>query len=78
VCLFIGREGRRYKNYFAASGSFSVISECFQRSKQKLYIYFSLEQGRLKIKKLSFAHLQKVLIEFSAQEAPIMYLTVVS
>jgi hypothetical protein len=36
------------------------ISKCLQRSKQKLCIYFSLLQGRLKIVK-PFAHVQKGL-----------------
>jgi hypothetical protein len=32
-------------------GTISIISKSFQRSKQALYIYFSLEQGRLKMLK---------------------------
>jgi hypothetical protein len=33
----------------AAYGNFFRISKCFQRSKQKLHINFSLEIDRLKI-----------------------------
>jgi hypothetical protein len=36
------------------------ISKCIQRSKQKLYIYFSLT--RQPLKKKTFAQAQKVLI----------------
>jgi hypothetical protein len=53
----------RNRNFFdAALGTIFRINKCSQRSKQKLHINFSLELGRLKIKK-PFAHvIQKVLV----------------
>jgi hypothetical protein len=45
------REAGTCRYYAAAFGTILGISECFQRSKLKLYIFFSLEQDRLKIKK---------------------------
>jgi hypothetical protein len=37
------------QKFDAAFGTIFRISKCFQRSKQKLHIPFSLELGRLKI-----------------------------
>ncbi len=57
------RKGKpEQKNYAALETTFR-ISKCFQRSKQKLHIDFSLELSRLKILK-PFAHVKKVLILF--------------
>jgi hypothetical protein len=42
------REGLSEQKFDAAYGTIFRISKCFQRSKQKLYIYFSAEQPRLK------------------------------
>jgi hypothetical protein len=40
--------------------------QCFQRSKQKLYINFPLKLGRVKISK-PFAHVQKVQIFWASK-----------
>jgi hypothetical protein len=54
-------KGKPEHKFDAAFGPIFRINECFQRSKQKLYINFSLELDRLKILK-PFAHVPKVLI----------------
>jgi hypothetical protein len=51
----------RNLKFDAAYGTIFRISKCFQRSKQKLHISFSLELDRLKILK-PLAQEQKVLI----------------
>jgi hypothetical protein len=45
--LMRGREGKPEQKFDAAFGTVFRITKCFQRSKQKHYIYFSLEQGRI-------------------------------
>jgi hypothetical protein len=55
-------KGKPGQKFDAAFGTIFRIDKCFQRSKQKLHINFSLELGRLKIWK-PFAHVQKVLIK---------------
>ncbi len=50
--------------YDAAFRTIFRVSNCFQRSKQRLNNYFSILLGSLKIFKLS-AHIQKVLICFN-------------
>ena len=42
-------EGKPERKCDAAHGTSCKLNKDFQRSKQHLYIYFSLEQGRLKI-----------------------------
>jgi hypothetical protein len=54
-------EGKPEQKFEGAFRTTFRISNCFQRNKQTLNIYFSHRQGRLKILKL-FAHVQKVLI----------------
>jgi hypothetical protein len=42
-------EGKPEQNFDAAFGTIFRINKCFQRSKEKLHINFSLELGRLKM-----------------------------
>jgi hypothetical protein len=51
------------QKFDAAFDQFFRISKCFQRSKQKLFNFFVLNEARLKIKKnKTFASAQEVLI----------------
>jgi hypothetical protein len=43
------RKGEPEQKFDAALGTIIRICKCFLRNKQKLYIYFCLEQSRLKI-----------------------------
>jgi hypothetical protein len=54
-------KGKPGQKFYAAFGTIFRINKCFQRSKQKLHINFSLELGRLKIQN-PLAHVQTVLI----------------
>ncbi len=42
-------QGKPEQKFDAAFGTNFIISLCFQRSNQKLKIYFPLEQGRIKV-----------------------------
>jgi hypothetical protein len=55
------REGKPVQKFDAAFRTILRISQYFQRSKQKLCIYFYLERERLKLLK-PFEHVQKLLI----------------
>ncbi len=44
-----GSQGKPEQKFDAAAGIILKISKCFQRSKQKLHINFSLELSRLNI-----------------------------
>jgi hypothetical protein len=55
------REEKLDRNSYAASGTIFRISKCFQRSKQKCFIYTSLEKGSLKTYK-PVVHVKKVLV----------------
>jgi hypothetical protein len=44
-------KGKPEQKMYAAFGTTFRISQSFQRSKEKLHIYFSLELSRLKIEK---------------------------
>ncbi len=44
------REGSKFRNYDAASGTIFRISTCFQRSKERLHIYFLLNKAVKKFK----------------------------
>jgi hypothetical protein len=54
-------EGKPEHKFNTANGTIFRISKCFQRSKQKLELHFSVLQARLKVLKTS-AHFQKVPI----------------
>ncbi len=50
-CMYSVENRPMRENIYEDLGTIFRIGRCFQRNKQKLYIYFSLEQGRLKIYK---------------------------
>ncbi len=67
-----GSKGKPEQKFDAAVGILFRISKCFQRSKQRLHINFSLEQALKKYSTCGIIHLNKhifysTLLRFASQ-----------